>query len=135
MSKKARSSRTGIHRSPTKSGPGRFGADGRWISAGYSNGGAWAIGAGQRRPDVFTGVAAFSAGVIPRQLTSKARDARIPHYLAAGRLETAFRGSVTEWAQRLHRAGLPYRHEEWAGGHDPFWWHQQLPLALAWLVS
>jgi enterochelin esterase-like enzyme len=50
-------------------------------------------------------------------------------------LETPFRDATRAWAQRLERAGLPYRHDEWAGGHDPFWRQQQLPVALAWLLA
>ena len=37
--------------------------------------------------------------------------------------------------RRLHRAGLPCRYQEWIGGHDGFWWDQQLPAALAWLLA
>jgi len=114
----------------------RFGAaGGPWVSAGFSNGGAWAIAAAQRRPDVFTAVAAFSAGVVPRQITSRARAARVRHYLAAGTLEAGFRSATRQWAERLQRAGLPCRYQEWIGGHDPFWWDQQLPAALAWLLA
>ena len=114
----------------------RFGpVEGPWVSSGYSNGAAWAIAAGQRRPDVFGAVAAFSAGVVPRRISGQARSARIRHYLAAGTLEPGFRGSTREWASRLGRAGLPCRHEEWIGGHDPIWWEQQLPIALGWLLS
>ena len=105
-----------------------------WISAGFSNGASWAIGAAQRRPDVFSGVVALSAGVVPRQVSGKARAAEVRHYLAAGTLETPFRDASREWARRLERAGLPYRHHEWTGGHDSFWWDQQLPAALAWLL-
>src|SRR5580693_8341656 len=38
----------------------------RWLAGGFSNGAAWAIAAAQRRPEVFGGVAAFSAGIVPR---------------------------------------------------------------------
>jgi enterochelin esterase-like enzyme len=110
-------------------------AGGPWISAGFSNGGAWAIAAAQRRPDVFTAVAAFSAGVVPYQISGRARAARVRHYLAAGTLEAGFRSATRQWAERLQRAGLPCRYQEWIGGHDPFWWDQQLPAALAWLLS
>jgi enterochelin esterase-like enzyme len=110
-------------------------AGGPWISAGFSNGGAWAIGAAQRRPDVFTAVAAFSVGVVPRQITGRARAARVRHYLAAGTLEAGFRPATRQWAERLQRAGLPCRYQEWIGGHDPFWWDRQLPAALAWLLA
>jgi enterochelin esterase-like enzyme len=114
----------------------RFGAAvGPWVSAGFSNGGAWAIAAAQRRPDVFTAVAAFSAGVVPRQIAGRARAARVRHHLAAGTLEAGFRSATRQWAERLQRAGLPCRYQEWIGGHDPFWWDQQLPAALAWLLA
>src|ERR1700730_7100714 len=56
-------------------------------------------------------------------------------YLAPGTLEPGFRRSTREWAERLGRAGLPCRHEEWTGGHDQVWWEQQLPVALGWLVG
>lgn len=26
-------------------------------------------------------------------------------------------------------------YREWAGGHDSWWWHTHLPLALAWLLT
>jgi enterochelin esterase-like enzyme len=110
-------------------------AGGPWISAGFSNGGAWAIAAAQRRPDVFTAVAAFSTGLAPHQITARARAARVRHYLAAGTLEAGFRAATRQWAERLQRAGLPCRYQEWIGGHDGFWWDQQLPAALAWLLT
>jgi enterochelin esterase-like enzyme len=105
---------------------------GPWVSAGYSNGAAWAIGAAQRRPDVFGGVAGFSAGIVPKRLARASRGVR--HYLAAGTLEEGFRRATREWAERLQRAGVPCSHHEWAGGHDPFWWERSLPEALAWLL-
>jgi len=110
-------------------------AAGPWISAGFSNGGAWAIAAAQRRPDVFAAVAAFSAGVVPQRITGRARTARVRHYLAAGTLEAGFRPATRQWAERLQRAGLPCRYQEWTGGHDHYWWEQQLPAALAWLLA
>jgi enterochelin esterase-like enzyme len=106
---------------------------GRWLAGGFSNGAAWAIGAAQRRPEVFGGVAAFSAGVVPRRVAGASRDVR--HYLAAGTLEEGFRRSTLEWATRLRRAGVPCSHHEWPGGHDPFWWQRTLPDALAWLLA
>jgi len=106
---------------------------GRWVSAGFSNGAAWAIGAAQRRPDVFGGVAGFSAGMVPKRVAGTSRGVR--HYLAAGTLEEGFRLPTLEWASRLRRAGVPCSHHEWAGGHDPFWWQRTLPEALAWLLA
>jgi enterochelin esterase-like enzyme len=109
------------------------GPSGRWLAGGFSNGAAWAIAAAQRRPEVFGGVAAFSAGVVPRRVAGASRDVR--HYLAAGILEEGFRQSTRQWATRLQRAGVPCTHHEWPGGHDPFWWQQTLPNALAWLLA
>ena len=80
-------------------------------------------------------MAAFSAGAVARRITSGARAARVRHYLAAGTLEAGFRSATRQWAERLQRAGLPCRHQEWIGGHDPFCWDQQLPAALAWLLA
>jgi hypothetical protein len=87
-----------------------------------------------RRPDLIGAVAALSAGVVPRQIRSAARSASVRHYLAAGALEPGFRRSTRGWAERLNRAGLACRHEEWTGGHDQVWWEQQLPVALGWLL-
>jgi enterochelin esterase-like enzyme len=113
----------------------RFGpVAGPWVAAGFSNGAAWAIAAAQRRPDLIGAVAALSAGVVPRQIRSAARSAGVRHYLAAGTLEPGFRRSTRGWAERLNRAGLACRHEEWTGGHDQLWWEQQLPVALGWLL-
>jgi len=115
---------------------GRFGRRaGPWLAAGCSNGGAWAIAAAQRRPDVFGAVAAFSAGIVPGKVSRAARSAGVRHYLGAGLLEPGFRRATGEWADRITRAGLPVRHEEWAGGHDHLWWEQRLPVALGWLLG
>ncbi|MGH3205152.1 MAG: alpha/beta hydrolase [Streptosporangiaceae bacterium] len=114
----------------------RFGpVAGPWVAAGFSNGAAWAIAAAQRRPDLIGAVAGFSAGVVPRRISGAARSAGVRHYLAAGTLEPGFRRSIRDWAERLDRAGLACRHEEWIGGHDQVWWAQQLPVALGWLLQ
>jgi enterochelin esterase-like enzyme len=113
---------------------GRFPVrEGPWLAAGFSNGAVWAIAAGQRRPDIFGGVVALSAGVVPHRVARGSR--RVRHYLAAGRLEPGCRGQASEWAARLDKAGAPCLHREWAGGHDSLWWHAQLPVALAWLLA
>jgi len=113
----------------------RFGpVAGPWVAAGFSNGAVWAIAAAQRRPDLIGAVAALSAGVVPQRISGAARSADVRHYLAAGTLEPGFRRSTRRWAERLGKAGLPYRHEEWIGGHDQVWWEQQLPVALGWLL-
>jgi hypothetical protein len=45
------------------------------------------------------------------------------------------RDRLAVWTFVEHGAGLPCRYQEWIGGHDPFWWDQQLPAALAWLLA
>ena len=55
--------------------------------------------------------------------------------LAAAPLETGFRLATRQWAERLQCAGLPCHNQEWVGGDDHFWWDQQLPVALAWLLA
>jgi enterochelin esterase-like enzyme len=115
---------------------GRLGAAaGPWVAAGFSNGGAWAVAAGQRRPDVFGAVVGLSVGVVPGRVSARSRAAGVRHYLGAGILEPGFRQATRQWAERLERAGLDCRHHEWAGGHDHLWWAQQLPVALGWLLS
>jgi enterochelin esterase-like enzyme len=104
-----------------------------WVAAGFSSGAAWAIASAQRRPDVFGGVAALSGAMVPHRVARASRPVR--HYLAAGTLEPGFRRGTREWAQRLDRAGMSYVHREWAGGHDSWWWHAQLPAALGWLLA
>ena len=104
-----------------------------WLAAGFSNGAAWAVAAGQRRPDVFGGVAALSLAMVPHRVARASRQVR--HYLAAGTLEPGFRRGTAEWAARLDRAGMAYTHREWAGGHDNWWWQQHLPAALSWLLA
>lgn len=104
-----------------------------WTAAGFSSGAAWAIAAGQRRPEVFGGVAALSAGMVPHRVARRSRAVR--HYLAAGTLETSFRRGTAEWAALLDRAGMSHAHREWAGGHDSWWWRARLPGALAWLLA
>jgi enterochelin esterase-like enzyme len=110
-------------------------AAGPWVTAGFSNGGDWAVAAAQRRSEVFAAVTAFSVGVVPQRITGTARAAGVRHYLAAGTLEPGFRQATRQWAQRLQRAGLDCRHHEWVGGHDQYWWAQQLPTALGWLLT
>jgi enterochelin esterase-like enzyme len=109
--------------------------EGPWVASGFSSGAGWAIAAAQRRPDVFGAVAGFSAGVVPQRISREARSAGIRHYLAAGTLEPGFRRATRQWAERLQRAGLPCRHEEWIGGHDNLWWERQFPIALGWLLA
>jgi enterochelin esterase-like enzyme len=71
--------------------------------------------------------------VVPCRVTGGSRQIR--HCLAAGTLESGFRHQTCEWAARLERARIACAYQEWAGGHDNWWWHSQLPEALAWLLT
>jgi enterochelin esterase-like enzyme len=108
-------------------------AAGPWITAGFSNGAAWAVGSAVRRSDLFGGAAGLSLGMAPARIPAAARGVR--QFLAAGTLEPHFRRATREYAQRLRRAGVPAVHREWVGGHDSLWWRHTLPGALAWLLS
>jgi enterochelin esterase-like enzyme len=108
-------------------------AAGPWITAGFSNGAAWAVGTAVRRPDLFGGAAGLSLGMAPARIPAAARGVR--QFVAAGTLEPSFRRATREYARRLQRTGVPVVHREWVGGHDSFWWRHTLPDALAWLLS
>jgi enterochelin esterase-like enzyme len=115
--------------------PGAGGFTGAGPLASRPSGGTVRAVPAQREPETFRGVAAFSAGVVPGRPRRGARAAGVRHYLAAGALEGGFRGQTERWAQRLSRAGLPCSYREWPGGHDSYWWEQEFPAALAWLLS
>ena len=83
-------------------------------------------------------------GVHNAAVTARSRsDLRAQEYLPghnrrrfdAHLLEPGFRQATRRWAERLQRAGLPCRHEEWIGGHDNLWWERQFPIALGWLLA
>ncbi|MFI6734131.1 hypothetical protein ACIBI9_14470 [Nonomuraea sp. NPDC050451] len=99
------------------------------INAGFSNGASFALAAADRRPDLIAAAVALSH-------QPAAAGVRIPRYLAAGTLEggPGFRECARWLASALAEAGIPHRHEEWVGGHDPYWWRVHLLAGLTWLV-
>ncbi len=108
----------------------RFPASGRWLTAGVSSGAVWALNAGQRRPDVFSGAVGLSPGIPPvTELHALTRT-----YVGGGTLEGGFRLAAGEWATKLTAAGAEVRSVDWVGGHDGYWWAQHLPPALTWLT-
>ena len=72
-------------------------------------------------------------GQFPGVTVRSRPDLRAQEYLP-GHNRRRFRRSTRQWAERLARAGLGCRREEWIGGHDQEWWKQQLPVALGWLL-
>jgi hypothetical protein len=95
---------------------------------------AWAIAAAQRRLDLLGAVAAFSVGRRPAADQGRVPFGQSPALPGGRHARAGLPGSAREWAERLRRAGLPCRHEEWIGGHDQVWWPRQLPVALGWLL-
>ena len=88
----------------------------------------------QRRSDLPGAVAAFSVGVVPRQISGASRSAAVRHYLRPAPSSRASGGPPGSGRSGLRKAGLPCRHEEWTGGHDHVWWQQRLAVALGWLL-
>jgi enterochelin esterase-like enzyme len=103
------------------------------ITAGFSNGASFALAAADRRPDLITAALALSPNLPPPQLDT---GVRIPRYVAAGTLEGSpgFRECARLLAAAMAGAGIRHRHEEWIGGHDPYWWRVHLVAGLTWLV-
>jgi hypothetical protein len=62
---------------------------------------------GRRLQRLLGAVAAFSVGVVPRQISDASRSARVRRYMAAGTLEPGFRRSTREWAELQRRACRP----------------------------
>ncbi|MGW3347694.1 alpha/beta hydrolase [Nonomuraea rubra] len=101
------------------------------ISAGFSNGASFALGAADRRPDRIAAAVALSPNLPPSRLDL---GVRIPRYLAAGTIEGGFRDCAQGLAAVLGEAGIAHRHEEWVGGHDPYWWRLHLVEGLRSLI-
>ncbi|AQZ67965.1 unnamed protein product [[Actinomadura] parvosata subsp. kistnae] len=101
------------------------------ISAGFSNGASFALGAADRRPDRIAAAVALSPNLPPPELDVTVR---APRYLAAGTIESGFRDCARDLAAILSGAGIAHRHEEWVGGHDPYWWWVHLVEGLRWIL-
>jgi len=99
------------------------------IVFGASNGGAFAVNAALRRPDIFGAAIALSFGRRPVvEQTAPPNGARF--YLSAGLYEPAFRFSTIWSADALRSAGYVVWHEEAPGGHDQSVWEPQLVAFL-----
>jgi S-formylglutathione hydrolase FrmB len=100
------------------------------IAFGVSNGAAWAVEAAAAHRGEFSGVLAFSLGLLP---VSKVDPAAPPHALVAGRLEPGFDDTTTRYARRLRRHGVPVRLRRPVRGHDHGMWADELIPALRWV--
>ena len=98
---------------------------------GVSAGGELALALGLRHPDVYGSIFCASpgggyrpAGVLPSLLPRA--------YLVAGTLEPFFRDNATRWATALRDAGAEVVLTERVGSHGDRFWHEELPLMVAW---
>jgi enterochelin esterase-like enzyme len=112
----------------------RFGVDmpaERTAVFGVSAGGELALAIGLRNPDVYSAIFCASPGggyTPPRTLQGP-----LPRtYLVAGTLEPFFRDNATRWATALHDAGAEVVITERVGSHGDAFWHEELPLMVAW---
>jgi enterochelin esterase-like enzyme len=111
-----------------------FGASdkpGERMLIGFSDGAAWALSMGLKRPDLFGQVAAVSLGWPPATDGIDA-DGRPKLFLAAGVLEPDFYRVTTQAARRAQDSPVPVRFEEFASGHVLVAWQTMLADALAW---
>ncbi|MEV0827857.1 hypothetical protein [Nonomuraea rubra] len=54
--------------------------------------------------------------------------------MSPGTIEGGFRDYAQGLAAVLGEAGIVHRHEEWVGGHDPYWWRLHLVEGLSRLI-
>jgi enterochelin esterase-like enzyme len=98
---------------------------------GVSAGGELALAIGLRHPGVYGAILCASPGAgykPPATLPSA-----LPRtYLVAGTLEPFFRDNATRWATALRDAGADVVITERAGSHGDAFWHEELPLMVAW---
>lgn len=98
---------------------------------GFSDGAAWALSMGLKRPDLFGQVAALSLAW-PPAADGVAADDRPRLFLAAGSLETDYYRATTQAAHRAQASHVAVRFEEFTSGHVLVAWQTMLADALAW---
>ena len=98
---------------------------------GVSAGGELALAIGLRHPDVYGAIFCASPGggykppgVMPSSLPRG--------YLVAGTLEPFFRDNAIRWATALRDGGADVVLAERVGSHGDAFWHEELPLMVAW---
>lgn len=91
------------------------------ITAGYSNGGSWALAAAEMRPDLFGNVIAMSSGttgVLER--ANLLKDARI--FAGAGMFEQRFLQRTSNIVEAARAAGADVEMRVLVSGHSPLMW-------------
>jgi enterochelin esterase-like enzyme len=98
---------------------------------GCSDGGGHALAVGERRPDRFGHVIAYSSGMPPDPASRWDPAAAPLVHLCAGTLEGPFHQATEAWAAWLSAFGVAHHWVERVCGHDLIQWVEELPGALA----
>ena len=104
------------------------------VTAGYSNGAAWALAAAEARPDLFGKVLAMSSGSkAVGDYGYRLKDSRV--FAGAGILEGGTMHQRTrEVAEAAKRAGADVRFRELVAGHSFLLWDILFAEGVSWLL-
>lgn len=103
------------------------------ITAGYSNGGAWALAAAEARPELFGGVLAMSSGSkAAAESADRLKNARV--YAGAGQFEPGFLTNTQLAADTAREAGARVRFRKMIAGHSRSMWEILFVEGLGWLL-
>ncbi len=101
---------------------------------GFSNGGTFAASMGERHPELYGKVMAFSvAGSGVFFSSDSFKNKPIPEfYLVAGTLETPFYKNVIAMEKNFKAVGIPFVSSYWVTGHEFIMWSEELIPAIKW---
>lgn len=103
------------------------------ITAGYSNGGAWALAAAEARPDLFGGVLAMSSGSkAAAEYAGRLKDVRV--YAGAGVFEPGFHKRTMQAVEVASAAGADAIGRTIVAGHSAAMWDILFADGYAWLL-
>jgi enterochelin esterase-like enzyme len=104
------------------------------VVAGMSSGGAWAVSAAARMPDVFGGILSLSSS--GRSSVADAAQLRgVRLYAGGGTFEPEYLGYTRERAALARRAGSDVRFREIVSGHSQIMWKAMFAEGVPWLLS
>jgi len=103
------------------------------VTAGYSNGGAWALAASEARPDLFGKVLAMSSGSkAAAENAGRLKDAQL--YAGAGLFEPGFLKKTEQAVEVARAAGAKAVMRTMIAGHSRSMWHILFVDGIAWLL-
>jgi enterochelin esterase-like enzyme len=104
------------------------------VVAGMSSGGAWAVSAAARMPDLFGGILSLSSS--GRSSVADAAQLRgVRLYAGGGTFEPEYLGYTRERAALARRAGSDVRFREIVSGHSQIMWKAMFAEGVPWLLS